>query len=154
PDSYHLSGVSGHGARSFYYPKEAKTSCAQCHMPLMESDDFGAQDFDRSGKRKVHSHFFPGANTGVPGLVKYKDHQQVIKAHGKFLQGGPDGKSPTLRIDLFGLKQLSIDPARGAPLTAGLPAAGGAPATLTAPLLLGLMTDRGVLAPLLDDRPL
>ncbi len=106
-DTYHLSGVSGHGARSFYYPKQAKTNCAQCHMPLMESDDFGSRDFDGSGKRTVHNHMFPSANTGVAALVKYRGHEEVIKAHEKFLQGGPDGKSPPLRIDLFGLKRLT-----------------------------------------------
>ena len=58
-----VSGVSGHGARSFYYPKEAKTRCAECHMPLQESNDFGAPDFahNRSlsggaGSRFVDSH--------------------------------------------------------------------------------------------------
>ena len=33
-DSYLLSGVSGHGARSFYYPPQAETNCNRCHMPL------------------------------------------------------------------------------------------------------------------------
>src|SRR6185436_2623987 len=36
-DSYLLSGVSGHGARSFYYPDKAKSNCAECHMPLQAS---------------------------------------------------------------------------------------------------------------------
>jgi tetratricopeptide (TPR) repeat protein len=106
-DSWWLSGVSGQGTRSWYYPPVAKTNCAQCHMPLRESEDFGARDFDGSGKRKIHSHLFPSANTGVPALLKYKGHEEVIKAHTEFLKGGPDGKSPPLRIDLFGLKQLT-----------------------------------------------
>ena len=42
-DTYLLSGVSGHGARSFYYPDKAVQNCAGCHMPLKESDDFGAK---------------------------------------------------------------------------------------------------------------
>ena len=37
-DTYLLSGVSGHGARSFYYPEQAKTTCAACHMPLKWMD--------------------------------------------------------------------------------------------------------------------
>jgi tetratricopeptide (TPR) repeat protein/NADH:ubiquinone oxidoreductase subunit 6 (subunit J) len=106
PDSFLLSGVSGHGARSFYYPPTAKTRCADCHMPLMPSNDFGRKDFDQSGIFKVHNHLFPGANTGVAALVKYPGYEDVIKAHEKFLQGGIDGKSPSLRIDLFGLKHL------------------------------------------------
>ncbi len=42
-DPYLLSGVSGHGARSFYYPPEAESNCNRCHMPLQASDDFGAK---------------------------------------------------------------------------------------------------------------
>ena len=65
-DSYELSGVSGHGASSFYYPKKAKHNCAACHMPLTESDDFGAAHFDESGLLKIHNHQFPAANTALP----------------------------------------------------------------------------------------
>src|SRR5207245_3869054 len=64
-DTYLLSGVSGHGARSFYYPPKAKENCATCHMPLVPSRDFGARDFDGSGVRTVHNHRFPGSNTGL-----------------------------------------------------------------------------------------
>ena len=49
-NSYQLSGVSGHGARSFYYPPQAKGNCAECHMPLRPSADFGSKDFDGSGE--------------------------------------------------------------------------------------------------------
>jgi tetratricopeptide (TPR) repeat protein len=106
-DSWWLSGVSGHGTRSWYYPPMSKTNCAQCHMPLLESEDFGARDFDGSGKRKIHSHLFPSANTGVPALLKYPGYEKVIKAHTNVLTKGFDGKSPPLRIDLFGLKELT-----------------------------------------------
>jgi tetratricopeptide (TPR) repeat protein len=116
PDSFLLSGVSGHGARSFYYPPVARTNCSTCHMPLMPSSDFGSKDFDQSGILKVHNHLFPGANTGVPALVKYPGYEDVIKAHESFLQGGIDGKSPTLRIDLFGLKHLQGDAGVETPL--------------------------------------
>lgn len=40
-DPFLLSGVSGHGARSFYYPPQAKESCNACHMPLKQSNDSG-----------------------------------------------------------------------------------------------------------------
>src|SRR5262249_6221057 len=52
-DAWQASGVSGEGARSFYYPQEPK-SCVGCHMPLVDSRDPG----NRGGK--VHSHRFPG----------------------------------------------------------------------------------------------
>ncbi|MEM7053286.1 MAG: multiheme c-type cytochrome, partial [Pseudomonadota bacterium] len=32
-DSFLLSGVSGHGVASFYYPEQAEPNCNQCHMP-------------------------------------------------------------------------------------------------------------------------
>jgi tetratricopeptide (TPR) repeat protein len=106
-DTYLLSGVSGHGARAFYYPPQAKTNCAECHMPLKESNDFAAKDFDGSGMRKIHNHFFPAANTGLPFLLtreeRYADRKEgflaAIQQNVDYLR---DNK---LRIDLFGLKE-------------------------------------------------
>jgi tetratricopeptide (TPR) repeat protein len=131
-DTFLLSGVSGHGARSFYYPPEAKTRCAECHMPLEASTDFGSRDFDGSGTRKVHGHLFVGANTGLPWLLSldpiYKKHagefQKVIQAQTDFLRGtDPEGKDRKLRIDLFGLKEGgTIDGKLLAPLRPELPA--------------------------------
>lgn len=112
-DSFLLSGVSGHGSRSFYYPPEAKGRCADCHMPLKPSNDFGAKDFDGTGVRKVHHHGFPGGNTGLPYLLsldaKHADKAEALRAAVKlqadFLRGtDPEGKDKKLRIDLFGLK--------------------------------------------------
>jgi tetratricopeptide (TPR) repeat protein/uncharacterized membrane protein len=130
-DSYLLSGVSGVGARSFYYPAQAKTNCAECHMPLRTSSDFGSKDFDGSGERKIHDHLFPAANTGLPALLSLdatkqahaEGFQQAIQAHTDFLRGtDPDGKDRKLRIDLFGLKEGgSTDGRLIAPLRPGLP---------------------------------
>ena len=39
-DNWQASGVSGLGARSFYYPPKPQ-QCADCHMPLLPSHDFG-----------------------------------------------------------------------------------------------------------------
>ena len=58
-DNWQASGVSGQGARSFYYPEQPQ-QCAGCHMPLVDSDDPG----NRGGK--VRSHRFAAANTAVP----------------------------------------------------------------------------------------
>ena len=58
-DNWQASGVSGQGARSFYYP-EAPLTCNDCHMPLVRSDDPAADD------GYVRSHRFPGANTALP----------------------------------------------------------------------------------------
>ena len=58
-DNWQASGVSGQGARSFYYPANSMM-CADCHMPLQPSKDEG------NINGFVHSHRFPGANTAVP----------------------------------------------------------------------------------------
>lgn len=111
-DSYRLSGVSGHGVKSFYYPDVAKTNCAECHMPLVESKDFGARDFGLNGKLSVHDHLFPGANTG---LAWVKGHDDAVKRHEQFLVG-------CSRVDIFGIKeQGQIDGQLHAPLRPTLP---------------------------------
>ncbi len=116
-DSFLLSGVSGHGVRSFYYPPTAKENCAACHMPLKASTDFGAKDFDKSGTAKVHNHRFAGANTGLFTLLKndpkYSQYaagfDETIKLHEGYLKGAPDGTDKKVRIDLFGLKANAKD---------------------------------------------
>jgi tetratricopeptide (TPR) repeat protein len=115
-DSYHLSGASGHGARSFYYPAKAFENCASCHMPLQESNDFGARLFEGAKKPSIHDHRFTTANTGLafllgerlrlrtrsgtvfnPDDIPTADMTRVIEAHRKFLQ------QPFVRVDLFGV---------------------------------------------------
>ena len=81
-DTYLLSGVSGSGARSFYYPAVAKENCAACHMPLQPSSDFGSKDFDGSGTRKMHNHRFPGANTGLFELFLGRFHSSSTRRAG------------------------------------------------------------------------
>jgi tetratricopeptide (TPR) repeat protein len=84
-DNWQASGVSGQGARSFYYPKESRT-CANCHMPLVDSDDPGNRD------GQVHSHRFPGANTALPFVNNDKEQMDVVQ---KFLKSG------FITVDLF-----------------------------------------------------
>jgi tetratricopeptide (TPR) repeat protein len=113
-DSYILSGL-GNGSRSFYFPPTGrKENCAECHMPLEPSNDFGSKDFDGTGTRKRHLHFFPAANTGLFELLKYEDRykdrtpqlQKSIDTNAAFLRGtAPDGSDRKLRIDLFGVKK-------------------------------------------------
>ncbi len=111
-DTYLLSGVSGHGARSFYYPDQAKTNCAECHMPLAQSNDFGAKDFDKTGSLKVHDHLFPAANTAVAHL---RNEPEIVKRHQEFLKG-------VIRVDIFGIKEgAAIDGKLSAPLRPTVP---------------------------------
>ncbi len=58
-DNWQASGVSGYGARSFYYPPQPQ-QCANCHMPLVPSNDAGNID------GFVHDHRFIAANTALP----------------------------------------------------------------------------------------
>lgn len=113
-DPYLLSGVSGHGVQSFYYPPKATHTCAACHMPLNESHDFGAKFYDDSGVLKVHNHQFPSANTAIPYLVGMPP--EVIEAHREFNDG-------VMRVDIFGVKDGGgIDGTLSAPLRPQVPA--------------------------------
>jgi tetratricopeptide (TPR) repeat protein len=95
-DTFLLSGVSGHNARSFYYPEKAQVNCNGCHMPLKPSADFGAQFFNPTNRTlSIHDHLFPAANTGIAHL---RGQPEIVKAHQEFLQG-------SVRVDFFGLKE-------------------------------------------------
>jgi len=107
-DSFMRSGVPGHRVDSFYYPPTATKACAACHMPLEASDDPAARDFDASGTRKIHSHFFPAANTGLAHALELPD--RAIAAHRQMLEGAA-------RIDIFGVREAGeIDGVLHAPL--------------------------------------
>src|SRR5258708_9822604 len=83
-------------------------------MPLKESSDFGANFFNPTNTvaRYIHSHQFPGANTGIPYL---RNDTNSIKAQEDFLKG-------TLRVDIFGVKEGgSIDQSLTAPLRPKVP---------------------------------
>ncbi len=84
-DNWQASGVSGQGARAFYYPK-APMNCADCHMPQVPSGD------DGNVHGLVHSHRFPGANTAVP--IANQDQAQFEFAK-TFLQ------DKQLSVDIF-----------------------------------------------------
>jgi tetratricopeptide (TPR) repeat protein len=86
-DNWQASGVSGQGARSFYYPKEFK-KCADCHMPLVDSKDAA----NIAGK--VHSHRFPAANTALPTANKDLEQLKVVE---EFL------KAKQVSVDIFGI---------------------------------------------------
>jgi tetratricopeptide (TPR) repeat protein len=86
-DNWQASGVSGQGARSFYYPPKP-AQCADCHMPLIRSSDQG------NVNGFVHSHRFPGANTALP--TANEDSEQ-LKVTEDFL------KNKILTVDIFAL---------------------------------------------------
>jgi tetratricopeptide (TPR) repeat protein len=96
-DNWQASGVSGQGARSFYYPKQSQ-QCADCHMPLERSNDMG----NIAGN--VHSHRFPAANTALP--TANEDAEQ-LNATESFLKAG------ILSVDIF-----AVSPAQAVSKTA------------------------------------
>lgn len=111
-DNYHLSGVSGHGIRSFYYPPAAQDNCNECHMPRKESDDFAAILNQVTGKMEIHDHLFPSANTA---LAWWRGDEETIQAHTKFLD-------KVMRVDIFGVKEEGrIDGELHAPIRPELP---------------------------------
>jgi len=120
-DSFLMSGVSGHRVDSFYYPEQAKTSCAQCHMPAQRSDDPAARRIPgdgpgdgAGGDRAVHDHLFAAANTAVADMLSRPVHENDARV--AMMQ-------QAARVDIFGLKDGGrIDGALHAPLRPELPA--------------------------------
>lgn len=111
-DSWRLSGVSGQGTRSFYYPPVAETDCNGCHMPTLESTDFGAKIVDDTAKLKTHDHLFPSANTAIAWL---RGRDEIIAAHQKFLEG-------VMRVDIFGVREGgTVDSPLTAPIRPQVP---------------------------------
>jgi tetratricopeptide (TPR) repeat protein len=86
-DNWQASGVSGQGARSFYYPP-APQRCADCHMPLVDSNDPAAKN------GKVRSHRFPAANTALPYVNRDPVQLKVVQ---DFLRDGQ------ISVDVFGI---------------------------------------------------
>jgi len=85
-DAWQASGVSGQGARSFYYPAQTQT-CVDCHMPAAPSSDPG-----RHADGTVHSHRFAAANMAVP-FVNH-DAKQLAETE-RFLKSG------FITVDIF-----------------------------------------------------
>jgi len=96
-DNWQASGVSGYGARSFYYPPKSQ-QCADCHMPLQKSQDAG------NINGVIHSHRFPAANTAVP--IANKDPEQ-LKITENFL------KNKILSVDIFALSAARPERKKG-----------------------------------------
>jgi Flp pilus assembly protein TadD len=132
-DNWQASGVSGQGARSFYYPPKPQ-QCADCHMPAEASQDAG------NINGVVHSHRFPGANTALPTA---NDDSAQLKLTEGFLKSG------ALTVDIFALSPAQTPLKSGAASQSELattfavgeeaetkiiPGGGGEVAPVTAPL--------------------
>lgn len=95
-DGWQSSGVSGQGARSFYYPPDPK-NCADCHMPLVPSNDAG----NIAGV--VHDHRFPGANTAIAVAHGFDEQLKLVT---EFLQ------NDQVAVDIFALSEASAEEER------------------------------------------
>ena len=127
-DNWQASGVSGQGARSFYYPAKPQ-KCADCHMPLVRSSDPAAKH------GMVRSHRFPGANTALPFV---NGDAAQLKAVQDFLRDGQ------ISVDVFAIArgagpapehpgQRALEPRAATTFAVGEESAqAGAPATLAA----------------------
>ena len=127
--SFLASGRSGYGALGWYDPEKAATTCNQCHMPAVPSDDFAARDRDGSGARSILSHAFPSANTALSCVVDqslgamlgdgsasasshggrpYADsdalHETADDARAAIAAGHAAFNARTLRVDLFAVR--------------------------------------------------
>jgi Flp pilus assembly protein TadD len=88
-DNWQASGVSGQGARSFYYP-EAPMKCVDCHMPHVPSDDAGHDG------GLIKSHRFAAANTALPTA---NGDQEQLEAVIRFL------KANQVTVDIFAMTE-------------------------------------------------
>lgn len=106
-DNWQASGVSGQGARSFYYPPKPMM-CVDCHMPLVASKDLG------NIHGLVHSHRFAAANTAIPTADGDTTQLRAVES---FLK-------TALRVDIFALAEEpagEAGPARAAAVSGGTP---------------------------------
>jgi Tfp pilus assembly protein PilF len=90
-DNWQASGVSGQGARSFYYPPKSQT-CTDCHMKTVPSDDPG----NRNGL--VHNHRFAAANSALAHVNNDAKQAEEVRA---FLQSG------FITVDLFAASRMN-----------------------------------------------
>ena len=94
-DSWQASGVSGEGARAFYYPPKPQ-KCADCHMPLVKANDPAAKN------GMVKSHRFAAANTALPFVNGDAEQLRLVQ---QFLQDGQ------ISVDMFGMVRGAEAPA-------------------------------------------
>ncbi|MEM9383485.1 MAG: multiheme c-type cytochrome [Pseudomonadota bacterium] len=94
-DTWLLSGVSGHGVSSFYYPPAAK-QCNDCHLAPLPSDDFGAVVRAPGEPPTVHDHLMAAANTALGHWLDFPAWSE---------QATKDMLVGSLRADIFAVRE-------------------------------------------------
>ncbi len=120
-DNWQASGVSGFGARSFYYPPHPE-NCVDCHMPLVHSNDAGEVN------GFIHSHRFVAANFALPFVNK--DKKQLDDTE-RFLQEGK------VSVDIFAVSPESAG-------TAVIQGAAATPMQAETTFAVGEEAERGI----------
>lgn len=115
-DNWQASGVSGEGARSFYYPESPET-CAGCHMPAVPGEDPAAPD------GLIRSHRFAAANTALPTHFGFDDQLDAVR---DFLRAGQ------VSVDIFAMVRGDEEGGSGPE-----PAAGADPLALASTFAVG-----------------
>ena len=105
-DSWRLSGVSGRGIGSWYWPPKINADCNRCHMPLVPSDEIAAQLRDDSGVPTIHHHGFHAANTGVAAIEAALSPSPESEARlERVVDACTRVSGDALRLDLIGLRE-------------------------------------------------
>lgn len=105
-DTWRLSGVSGRGIGSWYWPPTISDDCNDCHMPLVPSDTVAAQTRDDSGFETVHHHGFHAANPALAAIVAARnpDDADAAARAERVLDECSRYEQDVVRLDLVGLR--------------------------------------------------
>ena len=104
-DTWRLSGVSGRGIGSWYWPPAISPDCNGCHMPLVPGDGIAARIRDDSGVPTEHHHGFHAANTGLAAIAAALDPGPEAEARlDRVVDACVRMNEDALRMDLIGLR--------------------------------------------------
>ena len=104
-DTWRLSGVSGRGIGSWYWPPKISDDCNDCHMQLVPGTGVAARIRDDSGVPTVHHHGFHAANTGVAAIEAALSPSEEADARvERVVDACERFNEKALRLDLIGLR--------------------------------------------------
>ena len=105
-DTWRLSGVSGRGIGSWYWPPKISDDCNDCHMPLVPSETVAAKPRDDSGLPTVHHHGFHAANPALAVIAAERNPEDAtlgVRAD-RITDACSRYEQDVLRIDLIGVR--------------------------------------------------
>lgn len=102
-DTWRLSGVSGRGIGSWYWPGTISPDCNGCHMPLVASETVAARIRDESNEPTVHHHGFHAGNPALAAIDAYLgDGDQATLQ--RVLDACSRTNEKATRLDLIGVR--------------------------------------------------